>query len=120
MLRDELAGERGGNNNPDGCNQYKAVDGEVNNYNVIFDQDKPTQGNSKAYTASRLHKENPDLYKDVIDGKLSANAAAIKAGFRKKNISIPHDPQEAARALKRKYEKTEWDLLIAEIQLLND
>jgi hypothetical protein len=43
----------------------------------------PRRGNSKAYTLSRLESEAPELFKLVVQKKLSANAAAIKAGFRK-------------------------------------
>lgn len=42
------------------------------------------QGTSKAYTLSRLQKESPELFEAVCRKELSANAAAIKAGFRKK------------------------------------
>jgi hypothetical protein len=44
----------------------------------------PSTGNSKAYTLSRLKRENEELFEAVVAGELSANAAAIKAGFRKK------------------------------------
>jgi hypothetical protein len=42
-----------------------------------------TQGNSKACTLSRLQKDNPEIYEEVKAGKLTANAGAIKAGWRK-------------------------------------
>ena len=54
----------------------------LTNDNVITK--KPKQGNSKAYTLTRLKKVRPDLLAKVEAGKLSANAAAIQAGFRKK------------------------------------
>lgn len=41
-------------------------------------------GTSKAYTLSRLEREAPELFEQVCEGQLSANAAAIKAGIRKK------------------------------------
>lgn len=41
-------------------------------------------GTSKSYTVSRLKREFPELFEQVVSGDLSANAAAIKAGFRKK------------------------------------
>jgi len=47
------------------------------------------QGNSRAYTLTRLKREAPELFKRVVDGELSANAAAIEAGFRKK---LTHRP----------------------------
>ena len=45
---------------------------------------KPQHGNTRAYTLSRLQLHWPGLYAKVIAGELTANAAAIKAGFRKK------------------------------------
>jgi ParB-like nuclease domain len=51
--------------------------------NVTLERSAPERGNSKAYTLERLHRTNPDLYDAVKRGKISANAAAIQAGFRK-------------------------------------
>ena len=44
---------------------------------------KSERGNNRAYTLDRLKRERPDLFAKVCDGELSANAAAIEAGFRK-------------------------------------
>jgi hypothetical protein len=52
---------------------------------------KAAKGTSRAYTLSRLKRERPDLFAQVVAGKLSANKAAIRAGFRKKP-----SPYEAA------------------------
>ena len=41
-------------------------------------------GTGKAYTVSRLQREAPELFAQVAAGTISANAAAIKAGFRNK------------------------------------
>lgn len=41
-------------------------------------------GTSRAYTLSRLERDRPDLFEQVCAGELSANAAAIEAGWRKK------------------------------------
>jgi hypothetical protein len=41
-------------------------------------------GNSRAYTLRRLARHRPDLLAAYENGKLSANAAAIEAGFRQK------------------------------------
>lgn len=59
---------------------------------------KPT-GNSKAYTVSRLERQAPELFEAVCRGEMSANAAAIKAGFRKKP-----SPDETAVAAWKKAE----------------
>lgn len=42
----------------------------------------------KAYTVSRLQRESPELFEKVKAGELSANAAAIQAGFRKKKTPL--------------------------------
>lgn len=42
------------------------------------------QGNSREYTLRRLKRDAPELAEMVISGELSANAAAIEAGFRKR------------------------------------
>ena len=43
----------------------------------------PNDLGSQAYILSRLRRERPDLFKQVEAKELSANAAAIQAGFRK-------------------------------------
>jgi hypothetical protein len=58
--------------------------GERKNDNIIY-----SQGTSRAYTLDRLQRDHPEIYKRVIAGKLSANAAAIEAGFRTK--PTPYD-----------------------------
>jgi hypothetical protein len=59
----------------------KSEDG-INGNNITIDQ--RVTGTSRAYTLSRLKRESPELFEEVCEGKLSANAAAIKAGFRHK------------------------------------
>lgn len=49
---------------------------------------EPKTGTSRAYTLARLKRKRRDLFDDVKAGKLSANAAAIKAGFRKPSTPI--------------------------------
>jgi hypothetical protein len=61
------------------CNPGKG-DHTTGHDNVMTAQ----QGNSRAYTLNRLKREQPDLFEEVVKGEMSANAAAIKAGFRKK------------------------------------
>jgi hypothetical protein len=41
------------------------------------------RGNSKSYTVSRLKRDRPDLFERVVAGELSANRAAIEAGYRR-------------------------------------
>lgn len=62
---------------PAGTNQYTMV------RNNITDHEPVKRGTSLAYTLDRLERERPDLYAKVIAKEMSANAAAIEAGFRK-------------------------------------
>jgi hypothetical protein len=74
----------GGNNNPDGTNQYRKVDTDdiiIADQNMIH---KRPSGTSRAATLSRLKKDAPELFDRVLNKELSANAAALEAGFRKK------------------------------------
>jgi hypothetical protein len=60
-------------------------------------------GTSETYTVRRLRRDRPDLADRVEQGALSANAAAIQAGFRPKTITVPvTKPETVARSL-RKY-----------------
>jgi hypothetical protein len=56
----------------------------VDNINEV----RTSKGTSRAYTVSRLQREAPDLFAKVAAGEMSANAAAIKAGFRKIKVSL--------------------------------
>ena len=75
-------------NNSAGSNQHVKQGGQVNNVNLA----SLPKGNSRAYALNRLEREAPELFERVVAGELSANAAAIKAGFRKVQT-----PMEAAR-----------------------
>jgi hypothetical protein len=70
LWRDAITPSRGGDH----------LNGGTKNNNIII----APQGTSRAYTLSRLKRENEELFERVIKGELSANAAAIEAGFRKK------------------------------------
>jgi hypothetical protein len=82
--------------------------------NSSFDNIKGTNastGTSKAYTLSRLKRENAELFQQVVAGELSANAAAVKAGWRKKLT-----PLESIMKLLPKLNADEVAVLIAKIQ----
>jgi hypothetical protein len=64
-----------------GSNQYEIKESAIND-NII--NTTSSQGTSKAYTVSRLKRDRPDLFEKVVAGELSANKAAIEAGFRRK------------------------------------
>ena len=69
------------------------------------------RGTSTKYTLARLHRDRPDLAKKVEAKELSANAAAIEAGFRKK----PTPLDEMRRAWK-KASKKERNTFLLEIE----
>ena len=45
-------------------------------------------GRGVTYTLRRLKRDRPDLLKRVVSGELSANAAAVEAGFRKRPSAL--------------------------------
>lgn len=63
---------------------------------------KPTSDSDTAdHVVQRLKRDNPQLAQQVINGTITANAAAIKAGHRKKRITMqPDDPHRMARAIR--------------------
>lgn len=59
--------------------------------------EKP-KGNSRSYAVSRLQRESPELFAKVAAGEMSANAAAIKAGFRRRKTPLDTLRQAWAKA----------------------
>jgi hypothetical protein len=62
----------------------KATTGVVgtNQHSDIITTLKPKRGTSRPYVLSRLKRDAPELFKRVVAGELSANAASIEAGFK--------------------------------------
>ncbi len=72
-------------------------------YNITLPEENE-RGTSQSYTLRRLRRDRPDLADKVIEKELSANAAAIEAGFRERTISISLDPAKAATCLARHFD----------------
>jgi hypothetical protein len=73
----------------------------VNGNNVpIFGR---PEGNAQAKALRRLRSDRPDLLQRVLDGELSAHAAMVEAGFRRRMITINSDVERAARDLCRHF-----------------
>lgn len=73
---------------------------QVDNINLPADV---KGGTATTYTVRRLKRDNPELAERVINGELSANAAALLAGFRRPSLQIPvDDPKRAADAIRRR------------------
>jgi len=73
----------------------KRVKGQVGNPKLI--------GNTATQIVARLRRDRPDLAERVQRGELSANAAAIMAGFRKGTWAAPIDADKLAVAIAARY-----------------
>ncbi|MET7390472.1 hypothetical protein ACFYPT_38795 [Streptomyces sp. NPDC005529] len=81
-------------------------------------QTVPPSGTSREAGLRRLRKDRPDLHAEVLAGTLSTHAAMVKAGFRRRKISIPvSTPADTAKALRRNLEPDQIKELV---QLLVD
>lgn len=60
-------------------------------------------GNDRRSTLARLRRDRPELAQQVINGKLTANAAAIQAGFRVRTVALPLDFDRARKVLRRHF-----------------
>lgn len=69
--------------------------------NIVTEVSRP-EGNSQAKALRRLRKDRPDLHDEVLAGRLTAHAAMIQAGFRRKTVSVPVDRPEAVANTLRK------------------
>ncbi|GJF08939.1 hypothetical protein NGTWS0302_32970 [Mycolicibacterium cyprinidarum] len=59
-------------------------------------------GNSEAAALRRLRKDRPDLHQRVIDGELTAHAAAVEAGHRPAAVTVRvTSPESIARTLRK-------------------
>ena len=61
------------------------------------------RGNSVDRAVARLKRDHPELAADVIAGRISAHAAAVKAGIRKPTWTAPDDPQRLADRILERY-----------------
>lgn len=59
---------------------------------------KPIPNDGNTYLIARLKRDDPDLAQQVIDGQITPNAAAIKAGIRKPRATFRTDDVDAAVA----------------------
>ncbi len=91
LIRKAGLAARGTNRDPE-TGQWSRVD-NINTVGALGG------GTSETYTIRRLRRDRPDLAECVERGDLSANQAAIKAGFRRRSMSIPVD--DAERAFRR-------------------
>ncbi|GMU54983.1 MAG: hypothetical protein AMXMBFR33_41290 [Candidatus Xenobia bacterium] len=69
-------------------------------------------GNSCAAALRRLRKDRPDLHAEVLAGNKSPHAAMVEAGFRRKSISLPRDPERMAQAIERVFSLEDMKCLV--------
>lgn len=75
------------------------------------DNIRTNYGTSETYIVRRLKRDRPDLAALVLDGKESARAAGIAAGFIKPTITVPLDPERLAATLRRRLDPAALDRL---------
>jgi hypothetical protein len=82
----------------------------LDNADNVSNKEKAEAGNSRSYTVSRLQRESPALFAQVVAKTLSANAAAIQAGWRKKPTVV-----DQFAALWKKATKDQRDAFLTSI-----
>ncbi|HEX5997391.1 MAG TPA: hypothetical protein VFY84_19800 [Jiangellales bacterium] len=99
LVRRIVAGDREAGDLLDKALQNKA--GRPETVANIHGIERPA-GTSRDAAIRRLRKDRPDLHAEVLAGNLSAHAAAVQAGFRRRTVTVPVDSAEsAASALRR-------------------
>lgn len=131
---DAVRGERGGDNNPYGCqgkpdgincDNIIVDSGDANPPTIPLDPDTPRPkprdntppptGTSVSYTMRRLQRQAPELVERVVAGEMSPHAAAVAAGFHERKITVPPNPQRAARILVKHLSAADVKALIIEL-----
>lgn len=89
--------------------------GHVQRSDLVDDVDEvetPT-GSARENALRRLHQHAPELHARLASGELTANAAMIEAGLRKRTVSVkPDDPEATARTLRRQMKPEQISELI--------
>jgi hypothetical protein len=76
-------------------------------------QGRAPTGTSKDAALRRLRKDRPDLHAEVLAQRLSAHAAMVEAGFRKRTLTVPIDPARIASTLRRHLSPEQLAQLVA-------
>ncbi len=82
--------------------EISAANEKGSNQHTVAVGNTRTTNNTQESKIRRLKRDHPELAQQVIEGALSAHAAAVQAGFRRATKSIPIDtPENAVKALLR-------------------
>jgi len=73
--------------------------------NNVIEVDRSPVGNSRAYSIERVRREcDPETVAAVMAGKVSANAALVRAGLREsRQVYIPRDAAAAVEKLRKQF-----------------
>jgi hypothetical protein len=122
----EKGASEGDERNPDGVNQHDRInpniirvnpDGPDPRTSPIRDRTgEPRAGTSRGYALRRLARERPDLHALVLAEEISPHAAMVEAGFQDRLITVPDDPEKAARRLRRHFQGDRLAALITALQ----
>ena len=79
--------------------------GERPNLRTNSTEVKSVTGTTRAYSIDRVRREcDPETVAAVMAGKVSANAALVRAGLREsRQIYIPRDPAAAVEKIRRQF-----------------
>jgi hypothetical protein len=80
---------------------------DVDNINVT----RP-DGTSQARALRKLRTDAPQLHQEVLQGRLSAHAAMVQAGYRKRTITVTLEPHSAAQTLRKHMTPEQWAELV--------
>lgn len=78
----------------------------------IVTLDPNPRGNSESGALRRLRKDAPELHAEVLAGHMSAHRAMVQAGFRKKTITLPVDPEAFAKSIARYFTDEQFTTLL--------
>jgi hypothetical protein len=73
-------------------------------------------GNSSQRALRVLREKAPELHAKVLAGEMSANAAMVKGGFRKKTVTLTVEVESAARTLRKAFTKRQLRQLVRKLE----
>lgn len=78
----------------------------TNRFSLSDTQARTQEARDAASVVSRLKRDDPQLAAEVVEGKITPNAAAVKAGIRHKYARIrTDDPKKAVAKLLEHYDR---------------
>ena len=82
---------------------FQRPEGQAGHSTVYNIHSRPA-GTSQASALRKLRRNRPDLHARVVAGELSANAAAVEAGWRQRKAQVRlDDPEAAVKVLLKHY-----------------